>query len=259
MARIFITGSADGLGQMAAQLLLQAGHQVMLHARNGARAQAAQAGVPGAAAVVVGDLSSLAGMRQVAEQANALGRFDAIIHNAGVGYREPRRGATADGLPVVLAVNSLAPYLLTCLIERPARLVYLTSGMHLQGDASLRDLTWDTRPWNGSQAYSDSKLHDVLLAFAVARRWPGVLANAVGPGWVATKMGGPGAPDSLAEGPKTQVWLATSQEPAALVTGQYFYHQQRRESHPAAADPAVQDRFLAECARLSGISLPAIP
>ncbi len=257
MARIFITGSADGLGQMAAQLLLQSGHQVVLHARNAARARAAQTGAPCAAAVVVGDLSSLAGMRQVAEQADALGRFDAIIHNAGVGYREPRRGATAAGLPVVLAANSLAPYVLTCLIERPARLIYLTSGMHLQGDASLRDLTWDTRPWNGSQAYFDSKLHDVLLAFAVARRWPSVLANAVGPGWVATKMGGPGGADSLAEGPKTQVWLATSQEPAALVTGQYFYHQQRRGFHPAAADPVVQDRLLAECARLSNIAFPA--
>jgi NAD(P)-dependent dehydrogenase (short-subunit alcohol dehydrogenase family) len=138
MARIFTTGSADGLSLLAAQLLLQQGHHVVLHARNAARAQVAQAGALGAESVVIGDLSSLAGMRQVAEQVNDLSRFDAIIHNAGVGYREPRRGTTADGLPVVLAVNALTPYVLTCLIERPAQLVYLTSGMHLQGDASLR-------------------------------------------------------------------------------------------------------------------------
>lgn len=256
MARIFITGSADGLGQLAAQLLLQAGHEVVLHARNEVRAQVAQAASPGAAGVVIGDLSNLAGMRQVAEQANQLGPFDAVIHNAGIGYREARRGATADGLPPVLAVNSLAPYVLTCLMARPARLVYLSSGMHLRGDASLHDLTWDHRPWNGAQAYSDSKLHDVLLTLAVGRHWPQVVTSAVSPGWVATKMGGAGAPDSLEEAPKTQIWLAASQEPEVLVSGQYWYHKQRAEMLPAAANPALQDQFLAECARLTGIAFP---
>ena len=257
MARVFITGSADGLGLLAAQLLLQAGHHVVLHARNATRVEVARAAAPGAEAVVTGDLSSLAEMRKVAEQVNQLGRFDAVIHNVGVGYREARRGSTPEGWPLVLAVNSLAPYVLTCLIERPARLVYLSSGLHLQGDATLRDLTWDARPWNGTHAYADSKLHDVLLTFAVARRWPRVLANALTPGWVATRMGGRSAPDSLADAPKTQVWLATSQEPAALVTGQYFYHQQPGDLLPAARAPTLQDRFLAECARLTGIGLPA--
>ncbi|HEX8505605.1 MAG TPA: SDR family NAD(P)-dependent oxidoreductase, partial [Hymenobacter sp.] len=224
MARVFITGSADGLGQLAARLLVAQGHQVVLHARNAPRGQQALAAVPGAETVVTGDLSSLREMRLVAERANALGRFDAVIHNAGVGYQERGRGTTEDGLPLVFAVNSLAPYVLTCLIERPARLVYLSSGLHGSGDPSLEDLAWDSRPWSGFQAYADSKLHDVLLAFAVARRWPEVQSNALEPGWVATKMGGAGAPDSLEEGTKTQVWLATSQDPAATVTGQYFYH-----------------------------------
>jgi NAD(P)-dependent dehydrogenase (short-subunit alcohol dehydrogenase family) len=145
VARIFITGSADGLGRMAGGLLAGDGHEVVLHARNAARGRDALAGVPGAAGVVIGDLASLAGMRTVADGANTLGRFDAVIHNAAVGYREPRRIATADGLPHVLAINSLAPYVLTALMTRPARLVYVSSGLHRSGDATLQDLAWTRR------------------------------------------------------------------------------------------------------------------
>lgn len=257
MARIFITGSADGLGQLAARLLVAQGHAVVLHARTEQRGREALAAVPGAETVATGDLSSIRETQQLAAQVNQLGHFDAVIHNAGVGYQEPRRGATVDGLPPVFTVNSLAPYILTCLIVRPQRLVYLSSGLHRSADASLHDLTWEKRPWNGFQAYADSKLHDVLLAFAVARHWPAVLANALEPGWVATKMGGAGATDSLAEGPKTQVWLAASPDERALVTGQYFYHQQLRPYLAAAADPALQEQLLAECARISGVLLPA--
>jgi NAD(P)-dependent dehydrogenase (short-subunit alcohol dehydrogenase family) len=206
--------------------------------------------------VVVGDLSSIAGTRQVAEQANALGRYDAVIHNAGVGYRESHRIQTADGLCHVFAINVLAPYLLTALITPPGRLVYLSSGMHRGGDADLSDLQWVRRAWNGSQAYADSKLLDVVLCFAVARRWPNVLSNALEPGWVPTKMGGPAAPDDMAQAPLTQVWLATSDDPAAMGTGQYFYHQHPRETHPAAGSHAVQELLLASCAELTGVALP---
>jgi NAD(P)-dependent dehydrogenase (short-subunit alcohol dehydrogenase family) len=190
MARVFITGSSDGLGQMAAQLLIEQGHGVVLHARNKKRAEEALRAVPGAETAVAGDLSSVAQTRSVANQVNALGSFDAVIHNAGVGYREPRRVETEDGLPQVFAVNILAPYILTALIQRPRRLVYLSSGLHQSGDASLEDLAWKERSWRGQQAYSDTKLHDVLLAFAIARLWPHILSNALEPGWVATKMGG---------------------------------------------------------------------
>ena len=161
MSRIFITGSADGLGRMAAQLLVDAGHDVVLHARSERRAQDALAAVPRASTVVVGDLSSIQETRAVARQANALGAFDAVIHNAGIGYRESRRTPTADGLPNVFAVNTLATYLLTALISPPPRLVSRADfSSHYSGDASLVDLEWTARPWNGSQAYADTKLHD---------------------------------------------------------------------------------------------------
>jgi NAD(P)-dependent dehydrogenase (short-subunit alcohol dehydrogenase family) len=170
MSRIFITGSAEGLGQMAARLLVAQGHQVVLHARHAERAHQAMQAVSGADAAVYGDLSSIEETTRVAQQVNRLGHFDAVIHNAAVGYRESRRIETVDGLPHVFAINTLAPYILTALIDKPQRLVYLSSGLHESGDTRLDDLLWQQRSWQGASAYSDSKLPDVLLAFAVARR-----------------------------------------------------------------------------------------
>ena len=257
MARVFITGSSDGLGRMAAQLLIEQGHAVVLHARNEKRGQEALAAVPGAEAVVIGDLASIAQTRAVAEQVNGLGSFDAVIHNAAIGYREPQRIATEDGLPQVFAVNTLAPYILTALIKKPKRLVYLSSGLHRNGDANLKDLAWEHRPWQGQQAYSDTKLHDVLLAFAVARRWQDILSNALEPGWVPTKMGGAGAPDDLDAGHRTQVWLAVSDDPAAKVTGEYFYHMRLRAPIPVSRDVERQEQLLDACKGFSGIDLPS--
>jgi NAD(P)-dependent dehydrogenase (short-subunit alcohol dehydrogenase family) len=258
MARILTTGSSDGLGLMVAQRLARDGHEVVLHARNEARAADARALLPGAAAVVVGDLASMGGMHQVAAQANAAGRFDAVVHNAAVGYREPRRVVTVDGLSHVFAVNVLAPYLLTVLVAMPRRLIYLSSGLHRSGRAGMGDLQWERRPWDGTQAYSDSKLLDAVLAFAVARHRPDVLSNALEPGWVATKMGGPNAPDDLTLGAATQVWLAVSEDAQARVSGRYFYHQRPRETHSAVRDHAIQDELLARCAALTGAPLPEL-
>lgn len=255
MARVFITGSSDGLGQLAARLLAKQGHRVVLHARNEERGEQAMAAVPGAEGVVVGDLSSIAKTRRVAEQVNALGLFDAVIHNAGVGYRSPRRVSSEDGLPLEFAVNTLAPYILTALIHRPKRLIYLSSGLHQDGDSNLKDLAWEHRPWNGQQAYSETKFQDVLLAFAVARHWADVFSNALEPGWVPTKMGGAHAPDNLEEGYRTQAWLAASDDPAAKVTGEYFYHMRPRQPHPGTRNPANQEKLLEACKKFSGIEL----
>ncbi|MGI4801245.1 MAG: SDR family NAD(P)-dependent oxidoreductase, partial [Janthinobacterium lividum] len=117
--RVFVTGSSDGLGRMAAGLLVEQGHTVVLHARNDARGREAMQAVPGAEAVVIGDFTSIAEVRSVADQVNALGAFDAVIHNAAIGFRERRRVETRDGLSHVFAVNTLAPYLLTALTRRP--------------------------------------------------------------------------------------------------------------------------------------------
>ena len=243
---------------MAGQLLVEQGHSVVLHARNEDRAKETMRGVPGVESVVTGDLSSIRLTRGLAEQVNRLGAFDAVIHNAGIGYRSSKRELSSDGLPREFAVNTLAPYILTALIEKPRRLVYLSSGLHHQGDASLKDLLWEERPWQGLQAYSDTKLHDVLLAFAVARRWPTVLSNAVEePGWVATKMGGPNASDDLDQGHRTQVWLAVSEDAAAKVSGEYFYHMRRRAPKGETHDVSLQERLLEACAKISGVELPA--
>jgi NAD(P)-dependent dehydrogenase (short-subunit alcohol dehydrogenase family) len=260
MAHVFITGSSDGLGLMAGRLLVEEGHTVVLHARTAAKAEATRNALrPLTAHVVVGDLSTLAAMRDVAEQANALGRFDAVIHNVGVGYREPQRVETVDGLSQVWAVNVLAPYVLTALMHEAERLVYLSSGLHVGGDPGLADVQWADRLWNGSQAYSDTKLHDVLLAFGVARRRPDAFVNAMTPGWVATRMGGAGASDDLAQGPVTQVWLAVSDDASARTTGGYFYHKRPATVHPAAHDVALQDALIAYCADVSGITLTETP
>jgi len=241
---------------MAGELLLGQGHQVTFHARNQTRADDLKRKLKGGSAVVIGDVATIAAIRDVAGQVNRIGGHDAVIHNVAIGYREGRRAETSDGLSQLFAVNTLAPYLLTALIQKPKRLIYLSSGLHKSGDPTLTDLQWGKRRWNGTQAYSDSKLHDAWTAFGVARRWPDVLSNALEPGWVATRMGGPGAPDDLDKGAQTQAWLAVSDDPAAKVSGEYFFH---RRPKPASADARrhdLQDRLLDYCARISGVTLP---
>jgi NAD(P)-dependent dehydrogenase (short-subunit alcohol dehydrogenase family) len=256
MSRVFISGSSTGLGLMAGALLVNQGHQVVLHARNAARAADAKRALPAAEAIVVGDLDTIAGATEVAALVNQLGGFDAVIHNAAVGYREEYH-LTADGLPHVFAINTLSVYILTALIERPHRLVYLSSGMHRHVEASLDDILWKKRRWNAATAYGETKLHDAMLAFLVARCWTGVSSNSLEPGWVPTKMGGNGAPDDLDQAHLTQAWLAASDDAEAKASGGYFYHLRRAAPNPQSNNVALQNRLIAICAELSGVSFPA--
>jgi NAD(P)-dependent dehydrogenase (short-subunit alcohol dehydrogenase family) len=253
VSRIFITGSTDGLGRAAAGVLMDDGHEVVLHARTRERAAALSDLAPGAAGVVIGDLSSAAETREVADQVNEIGWMDSVIHNAAV-FLEPSRSATPEGHAKTLAVNTLAPYMLTALIDRPDRLIYLSSGMHHAGAGSLRDIDWTARRWNASQAYSESKLHVAALALTLARTWPDVFSNAIDPGWVPTKMGGPTATDDLEMGYLTQTWLAVSNDPAATVSGGYWYHRQRQEPEAEARDPDFQDQLVDRLAALTGLA-----
>jgi NAD(P)-dependent dehydrogenase (short-subunit alcohol dehydrogenase family) len=255
MARIFITGSTDGLGRAAAASLMKAGHHVVLHARSSERAAALSELLPRALGVVIGDLRSAAETRRLAEQVNAIGRMDAVIHNAGI-YSERSRDPTPEGHAALVAVNTLAPYMLTALMERPDRLVYLSSGLHHGGEGPLDDIDWTARRWNTGKAYAESKLHVVALAFALARRWPDVLSNAVDPGWVRTKMGGSSAPVDLDTGQRTQSWLAVSNDAAAQVSGRYWHQLRQQEPARQASDVAFQDQLIAALGALTGVALP---
>lgn len=255
MSRIFISGSSTGLGLLAGKLLVAQGHQVTLHARNERRGFDAQRELPEVEDIVVGDLSTIDGAKSVAEQVNACGRFDAVIHNAAIGHQQ-MKVLTPDGLPEIFAINTLAPYVLTALIEKPQRLIYLSSNMHKQASFNADDILWKVRPWDSWAAYSESKFHDVLLAFAFARLWPDVLSNTLSPGWVPTRMGGTAATDDLQDGCETQAWLATSDDAKAKTTGRYFFHLNETEPHAQARDVAIQETLLAYCAEVSGVPLP---
>ncbi|MGC4235398.1 MAG: SDR family NAD(P)-dependent oxidoreductase [Niabella sp.] len=240
MARIFITGSSDGLGLLAAKSLTDQGHQVVLHARNAKRKEDTLKKIQVAEAILIGDLSSIDETKALAAEVNKLGTFDAVIHNAGV-YNAPAQQ--------IFSVNVLAPYILTSLIQKPKRLIYLTSDMHRSGKPKFEYFKTGIEQIN----YSDSKLHVLMLCKAVARKWKDVYSNSVNPGWVPTKMGGAGAPDDLQKGYETQVWLATSNDKQAKVSGHYFYHQKTGRSNPTADDHLLQEQFLELCQEITGV------
>ena len=242
MARILVTGSTDGVGRNTAGALLGDGHRVVVHARTTARLFAVQGLLDRGAGSIVGDLADSDQVRDLVEQANAPGPFDAVVHNAGV-----MQGA-------VLPVNVTAPYLMTALVPA-SRHIYLSSSMHRGGRADLAGVDWTGE--GDTHSYSDTKLFVTALMAAVARLRPDVLAHAVDPGWVPTKMGGPGATDDLALAHVTQAWLASTDDPEALVSGRYWHHRRVQQPHPAVHDEAFQDELLASLAEHTGVQLPA--
>lgn len=237
--KVFITGSSDGLGQLAAMELVKQGYQVVLHARNSERGKQALSKVPQAEKVLIADLTSIEETKKLASEVNAIGEFDAVIHNAGVNNGSRKQ---------ILNVNCLAPYILTSLIKRPKRIIYIGSGMHRGGSINFKSLS-------SGISYSDSKLYLLMLSKAVARNW-NVYSNIVNPGWVPTKMGGSSAPDDLQKGVDTQVWLAVSNDEKAKVNGRYFFHQQETQYNTKADDISLQDQFLKVCEELTGVQFP---
>lgn len=243
MAMILVTGATTGLGLATARALAADGHEVVIHARSPGRlTDDVTAGMRDA---ITGDLADEDQTRGVAEQANAHGRFDVVIHNAGV--------LTS---PEVYAVNVIAPYLLSVLMTPTRRALVLSSSMHLSGEARLDVLTM---PGAGMRprAYDTSKLLATALTLALARRRPEQLWHAVDPGWVPTRMGGPEASDDLAEGHRTQKWLATAAvEEITPRSGGYWHHRQARRPHPAALDADFQTSLLLRLAETTGLTLP---
>lgn len=255
MTRVFITGSSDGIGQAAAKILADRGHAVVLHARNADRAASAHKAVPKAEAVLVGDLSSIAQTKKLAQEANALGngRFDAVIHNAGIGYGgTSSREITADKISAVFAVNTLAPYILTCSMQRPvSRLLFMSSDSHYGGDENLRNITQ-------SHSYSDSKLHNNMLANAFSRRWgEDIQVVSMHPGWVRTKMGGSMAPGGQDKPAKALAdWASGEGKLASLNTGAFFTPSGENSAHPGASNVSKQEELLRICKEVSGVSVP---
>ncbi len=241
MAKIFITGSTDGLGLLAAKALIAKGNEVYLHARNNERKEEVSKNITGAKQIFVADLSDIEQAKQLTKEVNDAGKFDVIIHNAGV--------YTASGKDI-FTVNVLASYILTCLIEKPKRIIYVSSDMHLGGQSKLDSLKSNLN----SIAYSDSKLQVLMLCKFFARNWTDMFINALHPGWVPTKMGGKGAPDDLQKGYETQVWLSVSNDKDALVNGKYFFHQKQSRYSTEADDLSMQNQLAALCNEMTGVS-----
>ena len=237
MSKILITGSSDGLGLLAAKALVAQDHEVFVHARNEDRANDLKAELPNASAVLIADLANIDEVKLLANEVNSFGRFEAIIHNAGISSGE------------LFNVNVLAPYVLTAEIENPSRLIYLSSSMH-KGGRMLQD-----KAEIPNISYSDSKFLLTLLMNYVAKIYSETYVNAVDPGWVPTKMGGQSAPDDLQKGYETQLWLATSEENIAKVSGKYFFHQQQQKSYSAITNTDFQQKLIAICKNRSGVDL----
>ena len=236
MALILVTGASAGLGRNTANALAEAGHDVVSHVRNPTRLAALTHTVRWKG-IVTGNLADPDEIRAVAQQAAEFGRFDTVIHNAD----------TMD-LPEAITVNIVAPYLLTALLDKPARLIYLSSSMHRTGSTDLRRLA------AGTASYDDTKLWVTTLALALAFRWTATSSHAVDPGWVPTCMGGASAPDDLKAGHQTQAWLATQRD-LSPPTGGYWYHQQAQRPHPATQDEDFQTRLIEVLEDHTGVPL----
>ena len=255
MAGVFITGSSDGLGLMAARLLIEKGHAVVLHGRNDARSRYALAAATGARGAVSGDLSTIAGATAVADAVNKLGRFDAVIHNAGVGYRQTRRVETEPGVPAMFAVNVLAPYILTALIERPDRLVYVSSGTHHGVRPRMDDLLWTKRAWSG---FSGLRREQALRCFTrLCRRSPleGRQIQRAGTWMGANQDGRPLSPGRSSARVCHPGLACHEQRRIGAINSKLFLSSAPSVPNPIANDIRALEELLDACRRICGIPL----
>ncbi|KAM5430245.1 hypothetical protein McanMca71_007274 [Microsporum canis] len=260
MARILITGSTDGFGLETARQLVQRNHTVYLHARNQQRAEDARKKCPGAAGVLIADLTSMAETRRLAEETNKIGLFDAVILNAGLLYG-PFRKTPDTGVPAMVFINLLAPYILASLIRQPKRLIFISSILHKEANTDVADIFWFERgekEFKDFSAYCDSKFHVLLLSKAVARRLKGTSVTAVHPGYVSTKLAGPGGFNKLEDGVETYVMLAEGDYDQNL-TGVYF-EPKRQMAKPleVTEDENLQEIVVKACEDVTGLKLARI-
>ncbi len=256
---ILVTGSTDGIGKATARTLSRQGHRVLLHGRDREKGRGVLEELEAATgsdrlALFIAELSVQERVRDLArEVGEACDRLDVLINNAGVFM--PEREVVPGGIEMTVAVNYLAPYLLTHellpLLERsaPARVVNVASIAH----RSARSVNWENLPgfedYDAYNAYAVSKLGVVAFTTRLARtlEGTGVTANCLHPGVIDTKLlraytGGRdgGAPPE--KGAEVEAHLATSPD-AGEVNGGYFEETRWTRPSSLSLDPGVQERF----------------
>jgi NAD(P)-dependent dehydrogenase (short-subunit alcohol dehydrogenase family) len=252
---VLVTGATDGIGRETARQLLALGHRVLVHGRSEDKAERtasllAKASGSDAALPVWGDLALMREVLELARQVRSLcAALDVLINNAGV--LENQRRISADGFEMTMAVNHYATFLLTRLLldlvqaAPGGRVVTVSSMVHASGRLDLDDLTFARAHggYSGHDAYSASKLANVLFSAELARRLAGtrVTSNCLHPGVIDTKLLHAGFAikgSPVEEGARTSVFLATSAA-VADVTGKYYADCREKPCSAQGRDPGL--------------------
>lgn len=264
---VLVTGATDGIGKATALALGTLGAHVILHGRSAQRLSLAageiHAATGSSADTLQADFSSLAAVRMCAEQIlREFPRLDALVHNAGIFARH--REVTPDGYESTLAINHLAPFLLTHLLEgflrqsSPARIVVVSSITHVQSTLDFENLQGEKR-YDGREAYSLSKLANAMFTVELAERLrgSGVTVNCFHPGVIATKLLRSGYGNMAAASPdrgaEQAVYLVASPDVEG-VTGKYFVNGREARPSPLVHDASLRARLWRVSEQLCGIS-----